>query len=347
MQVSRELKSISKRGDRLTHARKFCLAELGGFLCKSSIDNHFAFIDKPKLVYHLLKILIVGIATMGSVRELSAQPSAAPAPIQRYTLSSFGAVGLSDMARDPRGMVWVVPERQRHLLRVQQSPGDLKLVHKAILQSVPKGWDIESLTFLDDGRVVFGTENLVPGRDADRLLFARTNGDVVDVVETIEMPYSLWNMRAESNHGLEGLCSAAGWLFASSETVQVEGRVRYAPLGAYSLSEKNWRAYRIRLTSEKGKISALTCFVAKDGAAIEFLAVERHYQVSRLLRFSITVGESEKDVVPSVVVDLSRFFSTIPNFEGVVKEDDNHALLVVDNDTGGIRSSSEIIQVGW
>ena len=61
------------------------------------------------------------------------------------------------------------------------------------------------------------------------------------------------------------------------------------------------------------------------------MAIERHYGVSRLIRFQIPQGPESQRIQPTVAADLSKLVSPLPNFEGVVWFDDGSVLLVTDN----------------
>src|SRR5438477_398046 len=85
--------------------------------------------------------------------------------------------------------------------------------------------------------------------------------------------------------GSRAVGATGGRLVAASETVQTIDRRRYAPVGVMNEDGTALRAFRLRLTSPTGAISAMTCRASPGG--IEALAIERHYGVGRLLRFTI------------------------------------------------------------
>jgi hypothetical protein len=96
---------------------------------------------------------------------------------------------------------------------------------------------------------------------------------------------------------------------------------------------QTWTAHRVALTSKTGKLAAIDCRIANG--SIEALAVERHYGVSRLLRFSIPQGPEGQWIEPTVAADLSQSVSPLPNFEGLAWMQDGSAVLVTDNQYQG------------
>ena len=87
------------------------------------------------------------------------------------------------------------------------------------------------------------------------------------------------------------------------------------------------------MTSKTGKLAALDC--RKVDGAIEALAVERHYGESRLLRFRVPQGTEGQWIEPTVVADVSKLVSPLPNFEGLAWLADGSAVLVADNQYKG------------
>ncbi|MBK7536552.1 MAG: hypothetical protein IPI49_14510 [Myxococcales bacterium] len=73
------------------------------------------------------------------------------------------------------------------------------------------------------------------------------------------------------------------------------------------------RTYKVWLTSEVGKLSGLDCRVAADGTAT-VLAIERHFEVTKVLRFSLG---AEADVTPQVALDLGPVLRAGLNLEGI------------------------------
>jgi hypothetical protein len=118
-------------------------------------------------------------------------------------------------------------------------------------------------------------------------------------------------------------------LVLATELVQRQRGRRWAPVGMFDPKTQTWTAHRVGLTSKTGKLAAIDCQIR--GGSIEALAVERHYGVSRLLRFEIAQGAEEQWIEPTVAADLSESVSPLPNFEGLVWMKDGSAVLVTDN----------------
>ena len=103
------------------------------------------------------------------------------------------------------------------------------------------------------------------------------------------------------------------------------------------------RTHRLWLTSATGKISGLDCRLAADGS-IAGLAVERHFEITRLLRFSLPpVGSGTDDVKPSVTLDLGPILHGRLNLEGVAVLPDGCVVAVVDNPYRTITGPSELL----
>ena len=130
-----------------------------------------------------------------------------------------------------------------------------------------------------------------------------------------------------------------------------DGR-RVTPLARIDPSTGSAAAYRLALTSETGKISGLDC--RARGGVIEAIAVERHFEVSRLLAFTLPEGGSalekqekdDKPIEPRVIADLAGFTNGGKrNFEGVVWIDERRAALIVDNQYRGVTGPNEIVWI--
>jgi len=85
----------------------------------------------------------------------------------------------------------------------------------------------------------------------------------------------------------------------------------------------------VRLTSKTGKLAAMSCKVT--GGSIVALAVERHFSVSHLLRFTIPEGPEAQRIEPTLAADLSESCSPLPNFEGLAWLEDGSAVAITDN----------------
>lgn len=267
-------------------------------------------------------------------------------------------LGLSDLSRAANGWLWTAPERQRRLIALDETA---KVRRNLPLLGVPDGLDTEALTFLDANELLLGTESQQAGRRHDLLLQARLKADHAVVYGTITLPYHLWSLRAGDNHGIEGLCSAAGLVLASSEHVGIRDGRRFAPLGIYVASpgirgapRGRWHAAKLWLSSDTGRISALACRAtgpaggrpddgSPTGTGIEVLAIERHFGVSRLLRVVIDRQRLPTDLHPQVIADLAKLLPHNPNLEGVTWTSNGDLALIVDGSWGQQQRDNQLV----
>ena len=261
-------------------------------------------------------------------RPVAPGPVAPPLPVPidpaRTVIHAPGVTGLSDLTADDDGDLWAVAEKYRALVRMAPdgSGGDV-----IPLVGVPDGLDVEGAAWLGGDRVALATEADDPYRQGDLLLFARVIGRRVVVERQAPLAYTLWPLRPRGNQGIEGLCRAGGSLVAAVESV----------IGGFGVSG-TWTPSLVRLTSATGKISALSCQLRGAGAAamIDVMAVERHFEVARLIRFELPIGRATpgppRVVTPILVTDLAPLLVREENFEGLLWDGDRSFALVVDND---------------
>jgi hypothetical protein len=249
--------------------------------------------------------------------------------------------GLSGLAVDDRGTFWTVPEDAPMLVGISATSAPLRLP----LRGVPEGLELESLAWLGGDRFAAGTEGGCQ-RGGERILLILREGGEARVERSLDLPLALWGASCDVHHGIEGLCSAGGMLVAAVEHVIAGGGGRLAPLARVDPQSGEATAYRLALTSETGKISALDCRARGD--TIEILAVERHFEVSRLIGFSLPASgpASDAPVRPRIIAELGAHTrGGKRNFEGVVWLDDRRAALIVDNQYRGITGPNEIVHV--
>ena len=289
--------------------------------------------------------LALVLATSCSSSPLSnAGNEAAHADLRRSPIDVGEYTGLSDLTIDTDGHFWSAPERQRVVLRLNLTRDNPGLDDAPIpLEGVPDGADTEAVTWLAPGHFAMGTETQVDHRDSDQILMVNVEGGVARVTSSITMPYSLWNLKAKANDGIEGVCNAAGKLLASCETAGTtpEGQ-RYAPMGRYDMTSKTWTPFKLLLTSHIGKISALACRAA-PGDRLEVLAIERHIGVSHLLRFTMPQQGTGQTIKPEVLVDFGRVIDAVPNFEGVAWSPQGDVFVLSDNDFGIVTGPTQMM----
>ncbi len=249
------------------------------------------------------------------------------------------APGLSGLAMGPDGSLWAIPEERRELLRIDRETG---AVTAYPIEGMPEGVEAEALSYRGNGEFLVGTEMDGDDRPHDHLYLLEFDGSVARVREAYECPYELWGLHSMHNRGLEGLCAVGDdGVVVAAELTGSEGGRRFAPL-AWRRANGEWSAYQVRLSSETGKLAGITCRLASDGGA-EVLAVERHFGVTRILGFDLPPprpGEPVR-VESRVVVDLDDWVRSLdqqPNFEGIVRLDDDRVALLVDNQYRGQRT---------
>jgi len=96
------------------------------------------------------------------------------------------------------------------------------------------------------------------------------------------------------------------------------------------------------LTSATGKLSALDCDLAPDGTATVW-AIERHFEVSRLLSFTLPpVGTGSDDITPKIERDLAPYLGRTVNLEGIAKLPDGRIVIVNDNQYTSVEGPSRL-----
>jgi hypothetical protein len=269
--------------------------------------------------------------------------AAAPVPHTRAGIEHPELHGASGLTRDAQGHLWTVLERAHTVFELTFAYGapTLEVLGSRPVQGAGEV-DLEAVALLDDGRLAFGTETKDTDRTGDTVLFAQVTADAIVVEGKLEVPYAPWGLEPERNRGIEGLCQAGGRLVVGIETVGEDAGRRFAPVAVYSLLEQAFTHYRLWLTSEAGKLSALTCRATPGGT--EVYAIERHYEVARVLRFELPLAGKGGDLTPQLVLDLKRVFEgAIPNFEGIAVMKDGSLVLISDNDYGGVTGPTELL----
>ncbi len=239
-------------------------------------------------------------------------------------------IGLSGLTVDEHGAFWAPGEDGDAVIRID--PQTFGVTRYAVVGGAP-GTDLEAMTWVDGTRFVLGTETQEKGRLRDAVLDGRLDRDQFAVTSVGQLAYARWNLTAPDNRGIEGICHVDGVLVLATELVERQRGRRWAPLGMFDPKTQTWTPHRVALTSKTGKLAAIDCRMVNG--SIEALAVERHYGVSRLLRFSIPQGPEGQWIEPTVAADLSQLVSPLPNFEGLAWLEDGSAALVTDNQHRG------------
>lgn len=236
------------------------------------------------------------------------------------------ATGLSGLTRDASGALWAVSDHGTAIVRIEPDTFHTRIY---AISGTPDGTDLEALAWVAETRFLVGTETQQAGRATDVLLEGFLEGRRFQLHRREDFVYARWGLVASVNHGIEGLCHVDGHVILATELVDERDGRRQAPVAMLDLETGTWTTRRIALTTDTGKLSAVGCRVI-DGEIVA-LAVERHFGVARLLRFRLTHEPSEALIEPEVAADLSKSIRPLPNFEGVVWNDDGSVVLLTDN----------------
>lgn len=244
------------------------------------------------------------------------------------------SVGLSGLTSDDRGNLWAVPEEDRQLVMFGEggaAPRGFDLL------GVSDDLELESLTWIGDDLFAIGTESERAGGYGDTILLVRVAGDVARVVGEVRV-----GLERSKNKGIEGLCHVSGQLIAASETVVDTDGNRSSPLARYDLKSGNQTRFQVPLTSSTGKLSGLDCW--KRGDDIEVVAIERHFEVTRLLSFRVPMTGDIGDVVPAIAADLHDDKLAEENLEGVARAAGGLAI-VIDNEHKKVACENRLLFV--
>lgn len=262
--------------------------------------------------------------------------------VHRQELNVEGVTGLSDLSRDEDGRTWAVAERKRVALRVDR-PGAAPVV--VPLSGIPEELDVEGIAWIDRERVALATESDKGARTGDAVFIARLGPAGIEVVERRDLDYKIWPLDPIGNQGLEGVCRAGGALVVAVETVFANPDERFAPVAVHELATNRWWPFLVRLTTRTGKISALACTERRD-RSLDVMAIERHFEVARLIRFRIPPDRpsGKPPVLETVVVaELAPAMIHSENFEGLLWDGARAISLVVDNDWTSITGPNLLI----
>jgi hypothetical protein len=243
------------------------------------------------------------------------------------------APGLSGLAVDERGDAWAVAERARTAYRISGNT-----VETLAIENVPDGHDLEAIVALGGDRFAFGTEG--KAAEPSRILFAHRDGTRLMITETMLVSAADAGVPEQANHGIEGLCGDDRTLAAALESVGTTGGKRWAPVLQIEAGAVV-RAHRLWLTTATGKLSALDCRRSSDGR-LDVLAIERHFEVTRILRF--TLGEAI-EITPRIALDLGATLRGRLNLEGIAWLPNGDVVAVTDNQWKAITGPSLLLRL--
>lgn len=272
--------------------------------------------------------MLVGCGSGGTIDRERAVALFSAVPIET-------APGLSGLAVDDSGAIWTVAERDEKAYRITLD-GTRAVTQTLAITGVPDGDDLEAIAVLGGGKLAFGTEGRKDG--VATVLLAEHRDGAVAVTGKIELPEARVGIELENNHGAEGVCGVGETIVVAIEGAGQQGGKRWAPVVRIERGEI-LRTYRVWLTTQTGKLSALDCRLDDDGA-ISVLAIERHFEVTKMLTF--TLGPAE-DITPAESLDLGPVLKGTLNLEGIVWTKDGGVVAVVDNQWKGITGPSELL----
>ncbi len=291
-----------------------------------------------------LALASLALTACGPSRTVDTRRAAAA--FDRVTLDTGGVHGLSGLAVDAEGALWTVAERGKVAFRVELDGTRVHAITRHPI-AIEDGRDLESLAW-QGGALWAGLETR---GDAVEVVALAPDPDGVSyrAIPFAEITSAEAGTRVGDNHGVEGLCIAGNWLLAAVEAAGTDAAGRWAPLAmmARAAADSNRRIFRLRLTSATGKISGLDC--RRDAAGkIEVIAIERHFEVTRLLYFAFDpasplVKDPDVDIVPRLALDLGPILRGALNLEGIAWLPDGRVALVVDNQYGKVTGPDELL----
>lgn len=286
-------------------------------------------------------LALVTVLVAGCTGGKSIDAARAASVFDRVTVDTGGVHGLSGLAVDGAGALWTVAERGRALFRVELDGLTVRSVTRFPVE-IERGRDLEALAWSPagggDGTFHAGIEQRGGSAQVVRLV---RDGEGFRADATVELTSAEVGVRIGHNHGVEGLCAAGELLVAAIETAGEDGAGRWAPLVLLD-PQGGRRVRRLRLTTATGKLSALDCWPGADGG-VEVVAIERHFEATRVLGFTLSPDAVPADLTPSVVLDLTPILRGALNLEGLVRLPDRRLVAVVDNQYGRVTGPDELL----
>ena len=278
------------------------------------------------------------------VRELS---------LTRIPVALPEARGLSGLDRDEGGAFWTVSESTWHLVRF----GGTRPSEIFSVLPVDEMADLEGVVSLGGERFALSTESTAE-RMHDDVLIVELEGSQAPVRHRLRANYEgLEGGGPGSNRGLEGICAAGGWIVAAAEQSWSDDQGRLSRVFAWRSEAAEETAlggepamqdatFALRLTTDEGKISALTCEQVSDGT-LRVWAIERHYTVMRIISFLLQLQTHEQTdpvLVPSLQWELAGRLEGDPNLEGLACEGSTF-WMITDNWYGEQMGEHELIRL--
>ncbi|MCA9677813.1 MAG: esterase-like activity of phytase family protein, partial [Myxococcales bacterium] len=253
--------------------------------------------------------------------------------------------GLSGLAVADDGALWAVAERTHAAYRITLDGDRVAAVAPHPIAGIPAGVDAEAIEALAGGRLLLGTEGHDAGVAALWLAAPDATGDGLSATVLLELDAARLGIAIDDNAGVEGVCGDDHVVAAAIETVEVAGGRRLAPVVVQRLDTPGARpapvVHRIALTTTTGKLSAIDCRAADDGG-LDVVAIERHFEVSRLIGFHLPPAATAAPIEPTLVRDLVDV-NAGRNFEGLARLRDGRVALIVDNQWKTIDGPSQLV----
>lgn len=281
----------------------------------------------------LVVLLVLG-ACEADKRDKRPMDRAAAAKLFEQVPLPDAPHGMSDLTIDDRGVVWGISERDRKVIAIDVSKRPVAVtVHE--LSGIAPGVDTEAIAWLGNGKFAIGIEG-THGPWAG-IVMAELQGSALVATATRQLSDGQLGVTITGNHGIEAVCGRDGELLAVAESIgKVNGR-RWAPL--VRLRGDSVELTRVWLTTNVGKISAITCTLNDDGLA-QVTAIERHFGVARILTFAIARGD--KEATPTVELDLHPVLRDKYNLEGITKLPDGRLVMINDNQSRTVTGPTEL-----
>ena len=249
------------------------------------------------------------------------------------------APGLSGLAADAQGRLWTVAERAATAYRITLDTALRPTLEAFTVTGVPGDTDLEAIEELGGERMAFGTEGRVDG--VATVLLGTRSGTTIAIDRTIQLTADQVGIAMKNNHGAEGMCGQGETLLVAIEGAGEADGKRWAPV----LRIENGtlvRRHRVWLTSRTGKLSGLDCTIASDGT-IEAWAIERHFEVTRILELTVPpAGQGSDDLTPRVALDIGDAIQSKRNLEGIAQLPDGRIVTASDNQWRTIDGSSTL-----
>jgi len=281
-------------------------------------------------------LIILLLSTSCGAAELQTRADRAP---HRLDLGLDEPNGLSGLTIDDEGMGWAIPETDRVLLGLRGQGVERRLV----LERLPDAVDAEAIAHLGEGRFAVGTESTDESRTSDTIFIVEVTGEVARATSRVELPYDVLTVSPSSNKGIEGICAVGETVIAAVEPKRTrDDGVCITSIARGDLRTGTWAGYEVALTTDTGKISALACRAHAEG--IEVFAVERHFEVMRVLRFVVPPAPADEALTPEILIDLAGQLEGDPNIEGLAI-DRQDLLMITDNHYGERTGPNELIRL--